>query len=358
MRYENIEFSYIHKLRERTKSGALFFGTAFDQAIEAVLKDRSVDEYEIFDKVFTSQEHNKKMVHIPDSLLVVYSNADLDQELLTPEDWRFLAAKAPELIPDEAGDSGYLLAQCISYKRQKKYRPFTEGENKFLNLASWLSLRRKGHLMLKAHREEVLPMITEVIGAQVKIQLENQEGDSLLGYADLVCKLEGYRDPVIIDYKTTTAAYEADSARTSVQLGIYGHALNINTVGYFVFKKQIIKNRIKICSTCGYDGSKSKAKTCNNEVRGGGEVNPRMVRCSGQWTETFTPKVDIQIIVDQIEQPIQDATLDNIEEVNKAIRAGFFPTNLENCIQPWGRCPYFSLCHEGQDDGSLEDMKE
>src|ERR1700677_1798185 len=100
------KFSYVDRLRERTKGSALIFGTAFDKAIEAVLKDNSVDEYKIFDEIFTDQEINKRMVHIPDSLLAIYSNADLDRDLLLPEDWKFLAAKAYELIPNEEGDSG------------------------------------------------------------------------------------------------------------------------------------------------------------------------------------------------------------------------------------------------------------
>jgi PD-(D/E)XK nuclease superfamily len=343
------EFSYVKRLREKTRSGALCFGTSFDKAIEAVLKDRSVDEYSIFDESFTNQELNKRMVHIPSSLLVVYANSDMDTDLLQPDDWKFLAAKASELLPDEEGDSGYLVKQCQNYKKQKAFRTFKEGENKFLNLASWLCLRRKGHMMLKANREKILPMIKEVVGTQVEIKLENQEGDSLIGFVDLVAKIEGQEGNVVIDYKTSTIAYEADSAKNSVQLGIYAHSLSLTRVGYFVFRKQILKNRTKICSVCSYDGSESRAKTCNNDLDG--------KRCNGDWTESTKPEVDIQIIFDTISPKMEDAVIENIDAVNKAIRAGIFVRNFEACQAPWGRCPYFSLCRIGKDDGSLEEMK-
>ena len=340
------KFSYVDRLRERTKGSALLFGTAFDKAIEAVLKDKSIDEYKIFDEVFANQEINKRMVHIPDSLLAIYSNADLDQDLLLPEDWKFLATKADELIPNEEGDSGELVHKCLSYKKQRSHRFFEDGERKFLNLASWLSLRRKGHLMLRENRHTVMPLIKEVLGAQVEIKLENGEGDTVIGYADLVCKLHGHDETFVIDYKTSTIDYLEDSARTSSQLGTYAHSLDLTKVGYFVFKKKIIKNRTKICSACGFDGGTSGMKTCHNLIEG--------KRCGQPWIETLKPSVDVQVILDEISQETSEAITDNIEEVNRVINEGIFVRNLATCNMPWGRCPYFNTCHENGDEDDLE----
>lgn len=341
-------YHYKQGLRERTKSGALLFGTAFDKAVEAVLKDRNVDEKAIFDDIWTTQEINGKQVYLPDSTLAVYASADFDSDVLLEEDARFLKAKAKELLPDLFNeveeDVEALYNQCKTFKSQKAFRSFKEEENKFLNLCSWCSLRRKGHLMLDEHRRYILPRIKEVKGTQVEINLDNGVGDSLLGFADLVCTWDS-GETLVLDYKTSSIDYEEDSVRTSPQLTIYGHALNIKRAGFIVFKKGVKKNRTKICSICKNDGSGARHKTCANEVDG--------KRCNGAWIETLKPEIEIQIIIDDIPPRTEEIVMENIEVINKAINSEIFPRNFDNCIKPWGRCAFYGLCHSN-DASDLE----
>ena len=337
------EYSYKIGLREKTKSGALLFGTAFDKAIEAVLKNKEIDENEVFDKIWTHQEINKKETYLPESLMVVYAASDFDYDLLQEDDVRLLKVKCQEFLGSEDWYEKY--EECVQAKKQRAYKLFTEQQNKYLNICNWLSLRRKGHLMLKTNRLKVLPFITEIHDTQVKIELANADGDSLLGYADLVCTWNDGRK-CIIDYKTSASEYEEDSVITSPQLSLYAYGLGIKTAGYFVFKKGIIKNRIKICSICGFDGSGARHKTCSSEVDGR--------RCGGEWKETVRPEADVQILINDIPEKTMAVVMENVDMVNKAIKAEIFPRNFDSCRKPWGLCPYYDLCFKGDDSDLIK----
>lgn len=337
------EYSYVKKLRERTKSGALLFGTAFDKATEAVLKDTTVDEKAVFDAIWTNQEINGRVVYVPDSTLVGYSASDFDADLLLDEDKKFLAAKLAELVPELGEDAIQAMSQCASFKKQAAFRRFKENEQKYLNIGNWLSLRRKGHLMLETNRKEILPRIKKVLGTQVKIELGNDGGDTLLGYVDAYLQWDDGTD-VVFDYKTSASEYDEGAVLVSPQLTIYTHALGVKRAGYLVFIKAIKKNKEKVCSKCSFIGTGSRAKTCTNEATG--------KRCSGEWTETVRPEARVQILVDDIPARTEEIVLDNIESINKAIKAEIYPRNLNACTGGF-RCPYINLCYKN-DDSDLE----
>lgn len=346
------EYYYKDRLREKVKSGALFFGSAFDKAIEACLKDKTIDETKVFDDAWVTQDINGRHVHLPDSLLVVYAASDFDSDLLTREDVSFLRAKAVELIPDMLIECGEDILEvynkCLGHKKQKAYKRWADNEQKFFNHCNWMSLRRKGHLMLKAHREKVLPRIAHVIATQKKIDLLNDTQDTLVGYIDAIVNWEDGRT-IIFDYKTSSIEYEEDSVITSPQLSIYSIAENISTAGYIVFRKGILKNRVKICSRCGFDGSGARHKTCSNELN--------KIRCNGTWIETITPEVDIQVIIGDIPERTKEIVMENLHQTNEAIHKELFVRNLDSCIKPWGKCPYYNKCWSNTDEG-LEIVEE
>lgn len=340
---QKYKYYYKDKIRETTRSGALIFGSAFDVAIEATLKNPSVNEKEVFDNVFTHSEINKEKIYVPDSCSVVYSASDFDGDILLEEDFRFLKAKAEELSLGE--DVLEVYSSCAKAKKQRAFKRFTEEQNKFLNLCNWVSLRRKGHLMLDEHRRSVLPRIKKVIATQQPIKLDNGEGDVLIGYADLHCIWEDGRE-VILDYKTSSIEYEEDSVVTSPQLSIYSYGTGVKTTGFIVFRKGIIKNKKKLCSLCGYDGSGKAHKTCNNEHEG--------KRCGGEWNITLDPKVETQVILDDIPPRTEEIVLNNLEQINRAIKAEVFVRNLNACKSGYGPCPYIGLCFRNSDKGLVK----
>lgn len=334
---------YVDKLRERVRSGALIFGEAIDKTFEAILKDPSVDDKALFDKLFEVQEINKRKVHVPTSTLLVYSSSDYDGDLIQEEDIRYLEAKAKVLLPHEKGNWEETYKACASYKKQAKYRPFKDNERIYFNFANWLSLRRKGHVMLKSFRDKVLPNVVELVGTQVKIELTNDKGDSILGYADFVGKWKGTPDTVVLDFKTSSIEYEDDSVVVSPQLTLYAHALELKHAGYIVFSKRITKNRVKTCSECGYDGSGSRAQTCTNEASG--------KRCGKPWVETINPEAEVKFIISEIPEQTDKIVLENADVINNAIRQGIFVRNLNSCKGTFGLCGYYNLCYKGSKNG-------
>lgn len=344
---QRYKYHYVDRLRERVRSGALFFGTAFDKAIEASLQNPSCNEKEVFDKVWLEQDLNGVMTNLSTSTEVVYAQSDMDWELLTEEDMRHLNAKCAEAdIPVDAEE---VFAGVATKKKSVGLANINPRHVAIYNLANWMSLRRKGHVMLEAHRTQIMPKIKAVKATQAKIELSAGE-DSLIGYADAVLTWETDED-IIFDYKTSSRDYEEDSVLTSPQLTIYAHSLGIKKAGYIVFNKQISKNRTKVCATCKFDGTGSRAKTCTNEANGS--------RCGGEWTETIRPEARVQIIIDTIPERTEDIVVDNIDMINKAINAGIFVRNFNACKGTFGLCPYYKVCYNNDCSGleKLDDKK-
>jgi len=345
------KLQYIERYREKTTTSALLFGSAIDAAFNAllidlqkgVLKD-ALTYKEAFDKAWTYGEINRKKVYLPDTAIMGYAATDFDHDILHEDDVKFLGAKAQELVPTDFTELGLegVIKKCAEYKKQKAHgRAFKDSENRFLNLANWCSLRRKGHLMVEQYFIDILPKIKRVVDVQVKIETDNEQGDSAIGFIDAILEWE---DGTIfpIDHKTSARDYEADSVRTSQQLAFYGEMTGYEKAAFIVFYKGVVKNRTKICSVCKYDGSGARHKTCSSEVSG--------KRCGGEWVEVLKPSIRTQVIIDKVTQMSRDNIMNTFDQVNTAVRAQIFPHNYNSCVKPYGRCAFFNICHEGKYD--------
>jgi hypothetical protein len=312
------------------------------------------DAVSIFIKAFTYAKINEVDTYVPTSQNVVYANTDFDLDLLSEDDHTYvkeLFAKGTIKGPED-----YL--EYYNSLREKKqssgFDNFTVNEKKFYNVMNWLSLKQKGLLMLIAYEKKVLPKIEKVHAVQKYVSLENADGDKVIGYVDLIADVKGI-GTVILDNKTSAREYEEDSVLTSGQLSLYVHMLEeeykTRYAGYIVMRKTIIKNRKKICKTCGYDGSGSRHKTCNNEVEG--------KRCGGDWAETISPDVFIQFITDEVPIETENIVLENFDNINEVIKAGNFTRNLNSCENYYGgKCPYFNLCYKGSMHGLVDINKQ
>lgn len=342
------KYHYIDKYRSKTKSGALFFGSAIDRAMEHLLTTGS-GGLDVFEKEWLEQEHNGKRIQLPLSTEVVYAESDYDEELLLPED---LESIHTTLNIDKGVN---LVDKIDSIYKQKKaigYDLLSRDNKILLNLANWKCLRRKGHAMMKTLEKEVVPKIKRVLGTQQKVELINEEGDSVVGYADLICEFEGYDGPIIFDLKTSARPYDEDSVLTSPQLALYTWGLydkfKTKSAGFIVLSKAISKNKQKICSRCFFDGSGSNHKTCPN-------VDPvKKSRCHGDWEITINPKASVQILVDTIPDRVQNMVVENFNDVNHAIKSNNFTRNLQSCIKPYGKCPFYNVCWKGTEEGLIK----
>lgn len=348
------EYWYVKKIRPTKLKASLLFGTALDRAIGTLLDPEAKKTPEqIFDYFWSFQEVNGKQEYIPSILDVMYSKNDYDKDLVSKEDLQKFEIDLKDLeIAIEKRDD-------VGIDRLDK------SNRRIINVISWVSLKKKGHYMIEAFRSKVMPKLKKVHSTQEYIKLENDDGDSVIGYIDLVADVDGYDTPVVLDLKTSAMEYEEDAVLTSPQLSLYVHAVSdkysTRKAGFIVLNKHIIKNKTKTCKKCGHF-SEGRAKTCDREsieqVESKKGLVDKAVRCNGEWDEKINPEVYVQFIVDEIPRQTEDLVLQNIDDINTSIKTGHFTRNLSICNNVYGGpCEYINLCYRGKMDGLVEVIK-
>lgn len=338
------ELHYRKKWRSTQQSAALLFGTAIDKACEVYLHTKDIDKtYETFNKFWSEQELNGKPTKLHNCTEIVYSDNDLDLELLDESDHDFI------IKTYSIKDIYKSIDDITKGKELVGFKKLSENDKQIFNSVNWLCMHKKGRLMLTKAIEWIDENIVELLGTQVRVDLENEDSDSILGFADLVARVKGYEKPIILDFKTSARAYESNAVKTSPQLALYVFSLkhkygDTNLGGFVVFQKNIRKNKEKICSICGYDGTGGRHKKCDNIVKGS--------RCNGEWNEKINPSVIVQVVIDEVDELFQNRVVENYNEVNKGIKADIFPRNWKSCVQYNGKviCPFYSYCHRDQTD--------
>lgn len=345
-------YRYIRKLYSKYKSAALFFGSALDEAVNDLLdpnKEVSRDEaVEIFYKNWEiGKDSSGEEIELKHNETITYSASDFDSDLLQKDDYRklFKFLEENNMVDDIFGE----LDRIKKLKSEKGWDNLESIDRQFYNYANWLSMRNKGVLLLDGYIEQILPHIDEVIEVQKYVTLENDSGDIIRGYIDLIAKWED-GSICVLDNKTSGIEYAVDSVIKSPQLSTYMMILNdkaldpddewehkVEKAGYLVLRKNLIKDIKKVCKQCGHKAKKgARHKTCDNEIDG--------VRCGGPWDRSVTFKVDTQIIIDPINDHVQDLVLQNINDINNAIKNELFIRNFNSCMQPWGKCEYYDKC--------------
>ena len=283
-------FHYIRRIREENIGSALPFGNALDLAFNELLVPTGKDPYKIFERQWTKQDINGKKVDLRTYDKIKYSKSDYFDTFF-----------------DESDEK--LLENC----------------NK-----NWVSLRKKGFMMLDAFKAQILPHLSEIIAVQKYIKLPSEDGHRYIGYIDYIAKfkvnpeaenyedikhIEKYNDKVVLfDNKTSSIKYKTEQAAESEQLAGYYEAVseeyNIDLVGYTVIHKNFRKRK--------------------------------------------KPFVPVQFILNEVREEILESTFDGIEKALEGIKMGEFPCNAPACDMPWGKCCYSKLCKEGSLEGIIE----
>lgn len=359
-------YHYIEKYREKTNSAALLWGSAIDEALNSMLIDHAKRRVDFlcqeYDNVFLSKWRNsfinKKMVELVSSELITYAASDFDGELIPDADINGIIAlcgigsRYESLSPARSREE--LMGLMGAIKREKEAKGWdnlTSPQRQFYNHMNWLSLAVKGKILLRQYIKQILPQITKVLAVQKEIKLVNTEGDEITGFVDAVVEWVDGR-VVVIDNKTAAREYDWDAVLKSTQLALYVHALQdefkTRTAGFIVLRKGILKNRSKVCSVCGHDGTGSRAKTCDNEVDS--------KRCSGAWNEKINPEAEINILINDIPERVEQIVLENLADMGYLIKQGIFPRSLNSCESPFP-CQFRGLCFKN-DDSNLVCLKE
>jgi hypothetical protein len=306
---EKYRLRYKERLSSEKISSPLFFGTAIDAAVELFLLKKkqclsetelslllNEDAYSVFDK--TMREQNGQLLER--NILCEYFYSDFDANILTKDDFNYLNKAYPSIK-----DWDEFFAYCKKYiKTNGELKP---GSKVAFNNLCWLSLYRKGEMMLKAYEKDILPEIEEVFDIQKEVELLNQSGDKLRGKIDFIAS---FKDDTSIRYicdnKTSSEPYKADSVANSIQLAIYCEAEACDRASYVVMEK---KMRLK------------------------------------------EPKARTQIIKDVISEDHKQKTFDIVEQKLNNIACGEFSKKQspKECHFFGKKCPYYLYCWNNKD---------
>ncbi len=308
---EKYRLRYQEKLSSEKIPSPLFFGTAIDAAVELLLLKKKVDlteaeldlllnedAYSIFDK--TMREQNGQLLE--KNPLCDYFYSDFDPKILSKADYKYLTKSFPSITDWED-----FFSYCKKYI--KTNGQLKTGSQIAFNNLCWLSLYRKGELMIQAYESDILPEINEVFDIQKEVALLNESGDKLRGKIDFTASFkDSPNERYIVDNKTTSQAYKDDSVASSVQLAIYCEAENCDRAAYAVMEK---KMRVK------------------------------------------EPKARTQLIKDIIFDVQKQKVFDKVEDQLNNIATGHFhkKDSPKDCHFFGRACEFFNLCWHGKMDG-------
>lgn len=355
------DFHYNKRIRERQIGSPLFFGGAIDESLNALLLQKkkvlTEDEkelvkqspYELFDKDFTNVSYNGETFDISQSLNARYSTADFDGDILLQEDIDKMSVYLSDNNYEDISNPIKNMLLIKAFIKQNTFMKLDEVDKIYYNYCNWISLRRKGHMMIDAYKKDLLPTIKEVVSIQKKIELDNGEGDTIIGYIDFEAILEGEDFVRICDNKTSAKKYKPESVKESQQLTIYCEAQQLDNAAFYVLLKTVRKVKHKTCKIC-QTVTTGREKTCKE---GGTGKN----RCSGEFDVELECLIDTQIIKDSISEDKKELTFDVIQDILGDINEGLFDKiEKSNCFMYGKRCPYYDKCWVDKD--STKGLKE
>jgi len=132
------ELHYVERLRAKTISGALLFGSAIDNGLNFLLQNPTdlPGANAVFEKMWNFQYINNVYTNLPQSDVIVYADKDFDGDLLLDEDRKKFNPEFPE---------GYSVESRIQVlkdlKSENGFENLDGHEKEEYNLGHWLCLR-------------------------------------------------------------------------------------------------------------------------------------------------------------------------------------------------------------------------
>lgn len=346
-------FKYKEKYDTPEQGASLSFGNAVDVAVERYLNGANKDYIKVFDEewlVSTNMFGAKTQVFDNDNIL--YAHSDFDADVLAPEDFEQMKLWSEELKLYSEEVTSLELFKHVAKAKKNPYKKIKENQLKYFNRCSWLSLKRKGHLMLHSFVEQFVPKIEKVISVQKNATIvSDDKEDTIGGKIDLILKLKNFDKPIIFDLKTAGRPYKQDNIDNSEQLTLYlameGAKHDTDLVGYVVLSKAINKDKVSYCKSCGYkkDGSHRK---CNNIVEEGD-------RCNGEWEEKSVINPQVQVLIEKKTDQQMNFQLEVETQTLDSMKAGIVTKNPTKCNSWFGnKCPFIDLCHKNDPTGLVK----
>jgi len=263
---------YVLKYKEKVMTSPLFFGSLVEEGVNALLEGSDLESALIhFEELFISYDVNGKDECLKTSKNVKYSKADYQELLFTEE----------ELILHKEMDH-----------TEKAY----------------YSLLRKGKMMITEFHDNILPNIKRTIAMQEPINIKNEYGDEIIGFADMIVEWKDGRI-LVLDLKTSASPYKKDAVLTEEkgsQTALYYEALKdkykLDGAGFLVLEKKV-------------------------RVR--------------------DPQMRSQILIDVPPEELIQETFDNFDKVFYDIRQAKFPCTAPVCNRFGKKCSNAGFCSSG-----------
>lgn len=311
--------------------------------IEKLKKDPEYP-YRLFDNRFAIQKSFETLANSPDDNLdirkdhrCVYSDKDFDPDILEEVDHKLLR-KYIKTAGYELTDVVELWQAIADEIKEKKRTSLINQE--YYNYCCFLSLRRKARILLDIFRDEVLPQIDEIHSIQEYVKLDNGEGDTLIGYIDLVGKLKGEDFLRVIDIKTSSAKYKKNSVQESQQLAIYTEYKDMDKAAYIVLVKNPEVKDVMVCNSC------------DNDEEYLGKRRKKCPECGAELEFDYQDKNYIyQIVKGEVTEEFKDEIFEEISDVMADMNEKEFPVNWDSCFQFGKKCPYYQFCRDGNMEG-------
>ena len=341
-------WKYVEKLDSDFEGASLHFGTAVDIAVMAMLEGKEDYVTRFSDRWFSTKTRKGDYYAVFDSPTVIFGYADFDEYVINDEDRASMSGWVKELGLSYDIELPVDAMKKIINKKKNKYIKITASELKYFNRCAWVSMRRKGEVLLELFKTDFLPKIKKVIATQKFYHLKDEvTGDTILGTLDFVAEVEGFDKPIIIDLKTAARPYTKENIDLSEQLPLYlalsNGRFNTDLVGYVVLVKNIPKKKIAICESCGYRKN-GMHKTCNSTAD--------EKRCGGKWNESFTLEPQLQFIVEKKTPEEVNSVLIDYGEVVEAMKQRIVYKDVQQCNSWFGnRCPFYDACHKNDLSG-------
>lgn len=343
-------WKYQHRLDPLEMGASLYFGSAVDNAVMAMLQGKE-EFMEIFRVNWKAQTQWGKTTIIFDNPNVTYGYADFDADLLKEEDLETLRDWGNTKDPVQ-------MYKDIVKKKKNKFKKLNADDKKYFARASWLSLMRKGEILIESFEKQFLPEITEVMATQMSANIKDHNtGDTIGGYIDMVLRIKGYDVPIIFDLKTAARPYTQEQVELTDQLTLYAamKAAEYNTdlVGYVILVKNIPKNIVAYCKTCGHERRTGQLKTCDNTIKD--EKGDTYGRCKGEWNETRELAPQVQVLVEKKTPEQINTLLVDHGNIIHSMKEGIVYKDLSKCNNWYGgQCPYYGACH----NNDLKNLKK
>ena len=225
---------------------------------------------------------------------IKYNKADIDLSLLNDHDIAFLKE-----FDSEVEDHEEFIEDCFDILKSKK--ELSKEDQRLYNYIAYLSLCRKGIMLINAYRNDILPKIHTVYEVQKKIELPDDDGNVIIGYIDAVVSfVDNPKTKVVLDDKTSSKPYKPDSVTNSPQLATYCEHEELYYAAYAIAEKNIRKRH---------------------------------------------PRARTQLIIDKVSDETFNKTFDDYETVLEGIKNKEFDKNYDSGCFNFGQvCPYYGYC--------------